>query len=610
MASDVRITDGQFSFNGGVDSSKPALLESPLNPDGLKRNQLAWLTNGTVRGGGILQRTGWQPLTVVLKSGLYQGGFMYETEPLGGNSPYLMLSISGRMYQVRVDTDNSVHDVTGIYADPPNVPQAYFTQGERFMVKQAGDGVTKPLFWDGAQLWRSQGIISTQNVPGPYPLGQTPFNELPPATAMCYYMGRIWYAQNRLYCAGDIVHNTSSGTAPYNYDDSILKVTESPLAIGGDGFRVPSQAGNIRALNYPTSLDSALGQGPLFIFTPKQIYSLVVPVDRTAWIATTGANQPLQSVVMKSNGAVGERSVLSINGDFLYQSLDPAIRSFTMAVRYFKTWGQTPVSNEINRILQFNDRSLMRFSPGAEFQSRMYQGLLPVQTAAGVACQAVGVLDFDPVSTMKDQKPPTWDGVHEGLDVLQLFSGNFGGRERMFAVVHSRLDGSIMVWENDPASKFENGDNRVTWRIEFPAFDWSGYSRKDGGGPMEMKKLDGFDLWLDKIFGTVDITLQYRVDQDPCVYNWSAKQICAARSCAEDPTNPCAYPIAPMREQDRIPITFGPPVNAPCGNSSGRPVNFGFTFQPILTIKGWCRVRGYHLHALPKQTSPFFGKLC
>src|SRR5712675_463979 len=169
MASDTRLTTGQFSFEDGVDSSRVPLIQSAINPNGLKRTQLAWLQNGRVRTGAIQPRYGFNPLATVHDgTALYQGGYLYESRT---SDPYLMLSIGGRMYQVRVDTDNSVVDVTAAFADPPTAPQAYFAQAERFLIKQAGDGVTKPLFWDGVALTRSVGIISANNVPGPPPPG-------------------------------------------------------------------------------------------------------------------------------------------------------------------------------------------------------------------------------------------------------------------------------------------------------------------------------------------------------------------------------------------------------------------------------------------------------
>lgn len=598
MSSDVRLTTGQWSFEGGVDSSKIPLIASPKNEQGLKLNQLAWLNNGTVRGGGILQRTGWQPLcTVQDGSAIYQGGWMYDTEPLGGNAPYLMLSIGGRMYQVRVDTDNSVVDVTGAFADPATVEKAYFVQGERFMIKQAGDGGTLPLFWDGNTLRRSVGLAGG------------PTRELPAATCMTYFGGRIWYAQNRVYTAGDIVGDTGSGTLAYNFDDAILKVTENPLAVGGDGFKVPSQAGNIRALNYPIALDTALGQGPLFVFTSKQIYALDVPVSRADWIAATANNQPLQRVVMKSNGTVSDRSVIAVNGDLFYQSLDPAIRSFFMSLRYFQTWGNSPISNNINRAMQFSDRSLMHVASGIEFNNRILQTILPFRTPVGIAFGAIGVLDTDPVSTLQDQRPPAWEGAYNGLDFLQLFTGNFGGLERAFAVVHSRKDGSIQVWELTDANRFENGDNRVTWDFETPAFDWNEYPRAAGGGPFEYKRLDGLNIWLDKIFGDVLVTVQFRPGEDPCWYDWTAFKTCAARTCAEDVNTPNCYPLVGFREQYRNPISLPRPANNECQVGNNIPVTISTKFQLKITVKGWCRVRGYELHAVQFDASPFFNMI-
>ena len=79
MASNVRITDGSWKWLGGVDSGKVPTIASELIPNGLKRNQLAWMTNCTVRGGGVTPRTGWIRLAKVHPgNALYQGGFLYD----------------------------------------------------------------------------------------------------------------------------------------------------------------------------------------------------------------------------------------------------------------------------------------------------------------------------------------------------------------------------------------------------------------------------------------------------------------------------------------------------------------------------------------------------
>jgi hypothetical protein len=598
--SDVRITTSQLDFSAGVDSSRAPLVRSTLNPNGLPQNALAWLNNGTVRNGGIQQRTGFQPLCKVADgSAIYQQGYLYDASALGGN-PYLMLCIGGRMYQVRVDTDNSVIDVTGSLQDPATAEKAWYAQHGRFLVKQAGDGITLPLFWDGYNLTRSKGIVNGSVAPG------TPgVNGIPAATAMVGYMGRLWYAQNRKVSAGDI-EGGNSGTLAYNFEDAVLNVTENPLALGGDGFSLPGTAGNVRALNYPIALDQTLGQGPLFIFTPKQIYSLTVPVTRTSWLAANNSTQPLMAVVMKTNGAVSDTSVVSVNGDLFYQSIDPAVRSYFMALRYFQTWGNGPISNNINRILQFNDRSLMHMASGMEFGGRLYQTMLPQQTTVGVAFQSLAVMDLDPLSTLQDQKPPVWEGNYQGIQFLQIFSGNFGGLERAFAVIREEVTGEIWVWEITSDQRFDNGDNRVLWWFETPAYDWS----DAGSSPMDLKELDGLDLWLDKVFGEVLVTVQFRPDEDACWYNWFTTSICASRTSCENLDNPNCYPTTVNREQYRMPLSWPKPVNPGCSVGNNRPVTWGYKFQLKITIKGWGRVRGLHLHALPKKSSPFYGQIC
>lgn len=423
---------------------------------------------------------------------------------------------------------------------------------------------------------------------------------------MVYYAGRIWYAQGRKYTAGDIVFGPS-GTLAYNFTDSILKVTENPLAIGGDGFTVPSQAGNITALTYTSNLDTSLGQGPLYIFTTRQVYQLQVPVSRTAWIAAGAANQPLQTVAQIKYGSVSDRCVVHVNGDLFYQSLEPAIRSLFVSTRYFQQWGNIPISRNESRVLAFNNRALMPTATGIEFDNRLLMAILPVQTPVGAAFQAVAPLDFDIISSFGqegDAPPPAWEGMYEGLDILQLTEGDFGGRQRAFATVHSRVDGSIQVWELTDFSKTDNGDNRIGWYFETPAYNFF--------KEFEMKKLSGGEIWIDSISGTVDMQVQYRSDADPCWQDWHRTQFCAARNSCEDATNPvCSqYPLPTLCEGQRFPITLPSPPVGKCASMNQRPVNIGYQFQVKVILKGWCRVRGLVLYAEMRDRAPYEGLTC
>jgi hypothetical protein len=593
----VTLIDGSLDFSGGVNSIKTTTIQSSQNPNGLARNELFWLDNATCRDGGITQRNGWRYLgTIHNSSTLYQGGFLYEPDTA---NPYLILSLAGDIYKVLPDSAGQPVKVSsGATSNPAALPQSFFAQAEQFLVIQAGDGKTLPLFWDGNGLRRSKGITNTAVPPG------TPgVNEIPAATAMDYYMGRLWYAQGRQYSAGDIVKGPS-GTLAYQFRDSVLNVTENPLVVGGDGFTVPSNAGNIRAIKHTANLDVSLGQGRLYIGTREAIYSLQVPVSRSDWIGATNNAQPLQSIVQLVNGPVSDRSMIPVNSDLFYQSLEPGIRSLVFATRFFNQWGNVPISANEQRILAFNDRSLLHMSSGCVFDNRMFQTALPIQKPQGVVHQALIPMDFIPISNFNEQKRPNWEGMYEGLDVLQVFSGDFGGLERCFAVVVSRIDSSIQLYEitNSERDDFNvNGESRVTWITEFPAFTC--------GQEFLLKKLVSAELWIDKVLGEVIFTMEYRPDGDTCYHPWHVWKFCVQKNSCEDVLNPVCYPITPNREGFKQTFTLPEPQDK-CQRMSGRPMNIGYQFQPRLTIKGWCRIRGLLLKFEPVESALYHDIVC
>jgi hypothetical protein len=593
-----------FDFSAGVDAGRVPTIQSALAPNGLKRNQLAWLSNGTVRGGGVTCRTGWAKRFVhATASGLFQGGWLYL--PINDGAPYFIFSIGGRIWKVLAESPYTATDLSTAFGltNPATEPIAHFVQGEEFLVIQAGDygktaTPTLPLFWDGSTLRRSVGITNTNiatNTNG--------VNEIPAATCMDYYQGHIWYAQGRTVLAGDVVKGPS-GTIAYDYRDSILNVTENPLSFGGDGFTVSTNDGNIRAIEHGANINVPLGESELFVGTRKTIYSMSVPVTRAQWINTT---EPIDKVVQITNGPYGDRCIVAVNGDLFYQASD-GIRSLKVAVRNFAEWGNIPISSNLERLLQFNDRSLMRSCSGMTFDNRLYQSELPYASPVGTAFKALVTLDFDIMSSLDNQAPPpAWEGMLEGLNFLQLYSGNFGGRERSFGAVYSDTSGKVELWEITNSDRFNNQDvsatsTRTDWYLETPAFTFA----KD----LELKKLVGGEIWFDKLYGTVELTVEWRPDADPCWQFWHHDSLCSAKSTCEDVTNPVCYPEQPYREGYKWPVTLPIPPYPKCSNQGARPSDIGYQFQVRITLKGWCRIRGIMLYAVPVDRKPYEGLSC
>ncbi len=682
----VRIVDGSLDFIAGVDSSKVTTLAGDQNPTGLGRQNLYWSVNATVRGGGIYQRTGWQPrVTNGPWSGRYQGKFLYE--PATG-FPYYITQIGGRIYKVEVEPTYIVTDLSALFGltNPPDVEQAFFVQGEIFLVLQAGDYTTLPLFWDGTTLRRSIGIAPptltqyqvTIALPTFFPagpagttftvvtttgylgsIGETvtwsflsgsivgsfvvsnisgmnltlattiayPGNvyvdgnaflftvtqtgttaELPAAGPMDYYMGRIWYAFGRSFTAGDIVFGPS-GTAAYGRLDSILKVTENQVSANGDGFRLPSNAGDIRAMFHTQELNQPLGEGRLYISTRKVIYRLSVPVTRDDWTAagdgTGGTQNPFITVVQLNYGAVSDRCVVQASGDIFYQTLEPAIRSLELSVRNFGQWGNTAISNNERRVLDLNDRTLLHAATGVQCFGRMYQSSLPFETPVGIAHQAICVLDFDLITTMGQKFPPAWEGIHEGLDWLELAEGDFGGLQKMFGFIVSRDTGNIELWEYTLADKRDDGDKRIGMMIETPSYTW--------GNVFALKRLETLEIWYDRLYGKIEVEVFYRPDQHTCWIPWRAFNDCSQRDCTEDLESSAGcsgtYPNQAYCAQFRSTKVLPKPENI-CLQQSGRPSNVGYQFQIKILSKGSWRIRGLLLHADPLGKEPFLGLQC
>lgn len=586
MEDGIRFTDGSSDFSSGVNAARTPTLKSANNPWGLDRSALAWLINATTRGGGILQRTGWQPIVPrVTGEALYQGDWPYEPR---FENPYLIMAIAGHIYKVLVEDPFTVTDLSqqfNLY-HPVTEPFFYFCQGHEFLVIQAGDLVTLPLFWDGTTLRRSNGLTGSDS--------GVNISELPAAGPMVFYGGRIWYAQNDSYCAGDIARNQASGTFAYNYRDSILRVTENPLAFGGDGFTIP---GIIRALSYPANIDTTLGQGPLLIGSRKSIYAMDIPVTRTQWTAATD-NQPKQTVAQHKYGPTSDRNWVHANSDLFYLTLEPGVRSLAFARRNTGQWPNVAISKNVGPIIKPSDRSLLRWCSAINFDNRLWQTCMPVSSpTVGVVSRAVALLDFDPLSSLEEQRPACWEGHYEGMPFFQLNEADFGGLQRAFGVVLTE-SGDIAVWEFTQDNTRENGDNRITWSVETPAWTWS-----DTIGEHRLKKLVGGELWFDQIRGQVDVQVEYRPDFDPCWKDWHRFRMCSARNYGQ------IYPDENYGPGEGIPKVLPKPT-APCEAETLRPANLAYQFQVRLTIKGWCRVRSVHFFAEPKERMPYYGLTC
>lgn len=505
--------DGFAALDGGMNGQENHAVVSDTNQNGLDRNQVANAINCTFRGGlgathrpPFVRRALLFPDAATINAfelGLWQG-FTVHT----ANESSLIVAISGHVYQVKVEQDFKVGDLT-IAGDvnPANMNYAWFVQAGPFTVIQ--DGISKPLFFDGTSLRRAADF------------------EMKPGGPMAFSQGRIWYAvydqYNRLsrFRATDLIGGRS-GTSQYNFEDSVLMEIENTFLNEGGDFPSRADFGEIRAMIVPRMLDTSLGQGPLQVFCERGVLSVSASVDRTQWKNVT---YPILTESQLDYGAKGSRFAVNVNGDILYRTTE-GFHSFQLSRSDFKTWINPPISSEVDSIIEGDPEPYLFWGSAVNFDSRFIATTLPRPTPGGFVHDGLVALDMNLVSSLRRRLPPSWEGLWTGLSVLQIAKGTFGDEERCFAFCRN-ASGHIELWEILPTTTdiiWDNGENPIVWSFETAALDF--------GRAVDVKRLITGAVWTAELQEVVEFVLQWRPDQHPCYLPWHAWSDCApVRQC-------------------------------------------------------------------------------
>lgn len=427
--------------------------------------------------------------------------------------------------------------------------------------------------------------------------------QFPPGRMGAYGRGRVWMslANGKDFVAGDIVGGPS-GTKALNFRDAVLNITENAFLVGGGNFTVPGSIGDIRAMIFTAQLDAALGQGPLMVFTPSHVFSCNAPVDRLTWQNLTN---PILTEAAIGNGGLGQDSTFLVNSDTIYRSVD-GIRSLILASQDFNTWVRTPISNEVERVLNRDNQALLAFGQGGFFDNRILMSAAPISTPQGVYHKALVALNTDLITTVREKKPPAYDGEWPGMNVMGLAVGEFLQVERCFQFVFNPVLTTLELWELMPssASDVENqgvtpivGDliagtpTAIEWWFESPTL-----FREQNPAQRTFKQLVNGEIFVDKLVGRVDFEAFWKPDQYPCWVPWFSWSECAVQNTG--------VPTDNTKPQFRPRMGMGTPPSTPCDPSTNRPLVQGFTFQFKLVVTGQCEFIGARFAAttLPSPT--------
>lgn len=268
-------------------------------------------------------------------------------------------------------------------------------------------------------------------LPGSTLTGRPGKLQLPPGRMGVYGLGRNWIClpDGRQFLASDIV-GAASGTFANGFRDSVLFITENDYLVGGGTFTIPGNIGEIRAMRFTATLDAALGQGPLEIFTPTNAFSCQAPVDRLTWQTL---QNPILTQSLIGNGAMGQNSTIGANSDTIFRSVD-GIRSLILARRDFDVWGNTPISREMDIDLLKDEQDLLPFGSAVNFDNRLLMTLSPKAIIQNVPAIPAAIYTLSAGITMTDVStveasfvfPITPDYVGNVGDIVALAgAGNF-----------------------------------------------------------------------------------------------------------------------------------------------------------------------------------------
>jgi len=433
--------------------------------------------------------------------------------------------------------------------------------------------------------------------------------ELPPGRMGAYGLGRNWMSMpdGISFIASDIVGGPS-GTQPNNFRDAVLKVTENQFLAGGGLFRVPGAVGQIRGIVFLATLDASLGQGPVNIITATVIFSCNAPVDRLMWQSITN---PILTETQISFGGLGQWSSILMNGDLAYRSVD-GIRSLILGRRDFATWGNVPVSAEMDYYLNADNDPLLVYSSAVNFDNRLLMTFSPRYTAQGIIHAGLIALDNNVLSNLRGKLPSIYDGAWTGMNILQLLTGQFSGVQRAFAF---GLDGSSTIQfyeiESDPllpAGNFDNMNVPIPWRLE--SYEMFGKNLPKGVEREHLKRLIDGEIYAIDIVGRVDFQVYYKPDYYPCWTPWFSWFICGkVDNCGLPKTGQCVFPNNP-KPQYRPRMGFGEPPVTDCDPVLNKPLREGFTFQVAVVVQGHCRIMGLKAKAVVMTQPKYAPQVC
>lgn len=545
------LKDTQYSARGGVSSA--------FAPEDLPAETLAWAKNVSVRGGRPRTRP------ALIERARLPRGKMQGIGYFSAGGGMLVCQVGGVLYRIKPSgAAFATQQIDAQFFNAPSLTTAWMQETDGSFIVQ--DAQSAAIIYDGASARRAD--------PEKF--------EVPIGRQMAYGNGRLWVATSAGLVAGDIKQ------AEFQ---SELRFTETNYLLGGGAHYMPKKPTGLAFL--PVT-DTSSGLGSLLVFTNGNTESLRAEVaTRDLWSQLPG----FRTEVLPDIGACSHHAIVRINQDLYFRSSDGAIRSFRSARAEIGAPGNSPISREVSRLLDFESRDLLEDASALFFDDRLLMTASPRFGPRGqVVYGRLLSLDTSPLSSNQGKLPPVYDGEWSGVQFVRLVKGVFNGQERAFAVSCDH-DGASRLWEITRNVREDNsfaGASPIKASVEYRGFSFEAPNRK--------KRLTLCRAYLSELAGCGTLEIFFRADHQAQWTKWDEREFSALVS--EPQTPPGAHPLKNLRSQRRNGLaTF----TAPDGLDalSRHAVCVGYTFQIRLAWTGSAQIDRVELFALPLEDSPY-----
>lgn len=315
-----------------------------------------------------------------------------------------------------------------------------------------------------------------------------------------------------------------------------LNFSENTFINEGGSFVIPLEMGSVKTMEFLPIQDISTGQGDLIVFGERGAVSFAVSTPRTQWKETPG----FQRVLFSNIGSLAE-TTCTINGDIFFRSREGnGIRSYRNARAEFNSFGQTPISAEMDPVFDKEDLTKLSRVSMIHFDDRLLMTCKPATVDGRLIYRGVTAMDFRPVSSNSGKGYAIYDGVWGGLQIVTLVTGVFNDTPRAFALCYHGDDiDQHQLWEitkdekQDKNSYIGNEYRLIRSLVLTRAYDFK--------VPYSEKKLIHGDLWFSEVGGwsqekkKFEADLKFRPDSNPNWTDWGNWELCFSEDNPNDP---------------------------------------------------------------------------